>query len=278
MCAGYRIQFTRLFVRLTLFDSSATMGIFRNVGRSKRRKKRSQTPTRPSVDAGGASIGSELAASDQFEILVANKAAGSASNNDHRRKNKNSLFSYFSSDNDDSTVSSITTGDYGGFFQGKKGYYNPSTAAQSLSTFCCCGESDNTAVAGTNRTHPSSTDNTLIQSSTYGTVQPTDSRSQQYHRSMNGSRCGPQDYSVNPSRRLFLFSSYWGRSRKQTQRIPSPPAPNNMSASLFDNLSEDDMDIDIQRSYSFGGSRRDGAGRASKSVSLRRVLTWKRRA
>jgi hypothetical protein len=259
------------------------MRLFRQVRGSKRRQRRKQPSSRSTVgvDPGEASIGSELAASDQFEILVANKAAGSISNHENKRKNKSGFLGYFSSDNDDSTVSSITTGDYGGFFHGKKSYYNTS-AAQSLSSFCCCGESDNTATAGTNRTFPSSTDNTLIQSSTYGTLQPTDSRSQHY-RSQNGSRCcGPQDYSVNPngSRRPFLFSSYWGRSRNHNKRLPKSSPPNNMTASLFDNLSEDDVDIDIQRSYSFGGgSRRVGPGKNSdKSVSIRRVLTWKRRA
>jgi hypothetical protein len=261
------------------------MRLFRQLGGSNRRNRRKQATLLQTggVDPAEASIGSELAASDQFEILVANKAAGSISNHEHRRKKQNSFLSYFSSENDDSTVSSITTGDYGGFFQGKKSYYNPSSAAQSLSSLCCCGESNNTAAAGTNRTFPSSTDNTLIQSSTYGTVQPTDSRSQQYYRSQNGSRCcGPQDYSVNPngSRRPFFFSSYWGRSRNHNKRLPSSTPPKNMSASLFDNLSEDEVDIDIQRSYSFGGgSRRGGTGKNScKPVSLRRVLTWKRRA
>jgi hypothetical protein len=249
------------------------MRLFRQVGGSKRRNRRKNASSRSAfgVETGAASIGSELAASDQFEILVARRPTGSIVNQEHRRKNKNGFLSYFSSENDDSTVSSITTGEYGGFFQGKK--------AQSLSSLCCCGESDSTAAAGTNRTYPSSTDNTLIQSSAYGTFQPTDSRSQQNHRSINLSRClGPQDYSVSASRRPFLFSSYWGRGRNHNKRF-SPQPPNNMSASLFDNLSEDDVDIDIQRSYSFGGSRRGGAGRIScKPVSLRRVLTWNRRA
>jgi hypothetical protein len=244
------------------------MRIFKVGSKTRKIRKQNSLTSRQQIEP-IPSIGSELAASDQFEILVSKKTSAITLNNEHRRKNKGSILGYFGSDNDDSTVSSITTVEYGGFFYSRKPYYyNPSSAAKSLSSLCCCGESDNTTT-GTHRTNPSSTDNTLIQNSAYGTIQPTDSRSQ--YRSMSGSRCCGPDYSVSPTgRRSFLFSGYWGRSRigNNNKQVP------NMSASLFDNLSDDEMDIDMKRSGSFSGSRQNH----HKPVSLRRVLTWKRRA
>jgi hypothetical protein len=257
------------------------MRIFRVGSKSRKLRKQNSFASRQQLVEPIPSIGSELAASDQFEILVSAKDSGL--NSEHRRKNKSSSFlSYFSSENDDSTVSSLTTGEYGFFHNKKPYYYNATNAADSISSWCCCVDSDNTTAGATRRTHPSSTDNTLIQNSAYGTLQPNDSRSQQY-RSMNGSRCcGPE--TISPRHRSFLFSNYWGRHRNannnhsiQNANASIKNVP-NMSASLFDNLSEDELDIKINRSNSFSVGRRGGIrNQNSNPVSLRRAITWKRR-
>ena len=99
------------------------MRIFRASGSKKHRKLRKQhslLTSKPPLMETIPSIGSELAASDQFEIIVATRRDNNnndASGGEPRRKTKNGFFSYFSSDNDDSTMSSITTIEYGGFFQ-----------------------------------------------------------------------------------------------------------------------------------------------------------------
>lgn len=265
------------------------MRIFRVGSKNRKLRKQNSFASKQQPIESIPSIGSELAASDQFEIVVArrdNDVPG-----DHRRKTKGGFFSYFSSDNDDSTVSSITTVEYGGFFHSKRPYsiHNATNAAAaSISSWCCCGDSDNTTTGGgaTRRTHPSSTDNTLIQHSAYGTLQPNDSRSQMY-RSMSGSRCCGPDASVSPMKRQrsFLFSNYyWGRSNRNSKYVTANSSIKNipnMSASLFDDLSEDELDIHAKRSTSFSVGRRGGKKYAPdpshKPVSLRRVMTWKRK-
>jgi hypothetical protein len=238
------------------------------------------------------SIGSDLAASDQFEILVAKKETNVTG--ELRKKSKGSFLSYFGSDNDDSTVSSITTLEYGGFFQSKKSYNIRSAtnaAAESISSWCCCGDSDNTTAGATRRTHLSSTENTLIQNSAYGTIQPTDSRSHQY-RSISGSRCCGPDYSISPNQRQKSFSLsnfFGGRSRTSAHNINDGYNMNrnrslknspNTSASLFDDLSEDELDLQVNRSTSFSvrrGKKNATSQSDNKPVSLRRVMTWKRK-
>ena len=298
------------------------MRIFR-VGSNKHRKLRRQHSLLASkqqhplpIDS-IPSIGSELAASDQFEIVVARRENDGPGEQQPQRKKTRSggFFSYFSSDNDDSTVSSITTVEYGGFFHTNHGsskrqysiHHATSAAAASISSWCCCGDSDHTTAnttmngGATRRTHPSSTDNTLIQHSAYGTLQPNDSRSQMY-RSMSGggSRCCGPDGSVSPIKRQrsFLFSNYyWGRNNNNNQNHrnhnnnhrflntnSSMKNTPNMSASLFDDLSEDELDIHVKRSTSFSVGRRAGkkyyvppTSTDTKPVSLRRVMTWKRK-
>lgn len=268
------------------------MRIFRVGSKNRKLRKQNSFASKQQPIETIPSIGSELAASDQFEIVVARRE--NDVNGEHRRKPKSGFLSYFSSDNDDSTVSSITTVEYGGFFHNKRPYYihnATNAAAASISSWCCCGDSDtNTTTGGaTRRTHPSSTDNTLIQHSAYGTLQPNDSRSQMY-RSMNGSRCCGPDGSVSPIKRQrsFLFSNYyWGRTSRNNINSSHYINTNssmknvpNMSASLFDDLSEDELDINMKRSTSFSVGRRskkypqDPSG---KPVSLRRVMTWKRK-
>ena len=299
------------------------MRIFR-VGSNKHRKLRrqhsllaSKQQQHPLPIDSIPSIGSELAASDQFEIVVARRENDGPGEQQPQRKKTRSggFFSYFSSDNDDSTVSSITTVEYGGFFRtnhssSKRQYsihHATSAAAASISSWCCCGDSDHTTAnttmngGATRRTHPSSTDNTLIQHSAYGTLQPNDSRSQMY-RSMSGggSRCCGPDGSVSPIKRQrsFLFSNYyWGRNNNNNQNHrnhnnnhrflntnSSMKNTPNMSASLFDDLSEDELDIHVKRSTSFSVGRRAGkkyyvppTSTDTKPVSLRRVMTWKRK-
>ena len=299
------------------------MRIFR-VGSNKHRKLRrqhsllaSKQQQHPLPIDSIPSIGSELAASDQFEIVVARRENDGPGEQQQQRKKTRSggFFSYFSSDNDDSTVSSITTVEYGGFFRtnhssSKRQYsihHATSAAAASISSWCCCGDSDHTTAnttmngGATRRTHPSSTDNTLIQHSAYGTLQPNDSRSQMY-RSMSGggSRCCGPDGSVSPIKRQrsFLFSNYyWGRNNNNNQNHrnhnnnhrflntnSSMKNTPNMSASLFDDLSEDELDIHVKRSTSFSVGRRAGkkyyvppTSTDTKPVSLRRVMTWKRK-
>jgi hypothetical protein len=266
------------------------------------------------------SIGSELAASDQFEIVVSSRRDTDrpGSSEQRRGKIKNGFFAFFTSDQDDSTVSSITTVEYGGgFFHGKRTYSIHKVthaAAASISSWCCCGdESDPTStkknhhhgttnsssVAATRQTLPSSTtDNTLIQHSMYGsgmTIQPTDSRSQMMmYRSMSGS--------VSPIKRQrsFVLFPQWGRNSNNnkgdgnkymihTNNSMKNTTP-NMSASLFDDLSEDELDLLVKRSNSFSVGRRGKKSMSDPSlpspllnqqqqqqVSLRRVMTWKRK-
>ena len=274
------------------------MRIFRVGSKNRKLRKQNSFASRQPAIENIPSIGSELAASDQFEIVVARRE-NDVNGEKHRRKphNKSGGFlSYFSSDNDDSTVSSITTVEYGGFFHSKRPYYihnATNAAAASISSWCCCGDSDNNTTGGaTRRTHPSSTDNTLIQHSAYGALQPNDSRSQ--YRSMNGSRCCGPDGSVSPIKRQrsFLFSNYysWGRNSRNhsnshyinTNCSMKNTVP-NMSASLFDDLSEDELDINAKRSTSFSVGRHRNNRKNSqdplsnKPVSLRHVMTWKRR-
>ena len=122
------------------------------------------------------------------------------------------------------------------------------------------------------------------------------------YRSMSGggSRCCGPDGSVSPIKRQrsFLFSNYyWGRNNNNNQNHrnhnnnhrflntnSSMKNTPNMSASLFDDLSEDELDIHVKRSTSFSVGRRAGkkyyvppTSTDTKPVSLRRVMTWKRK-
>jgi hypothetical protein len=149
-------------------------------------------------------------------------------------------------------VSSITTGENRVFYRFTKRYDH--NEATSLTTWCCCGSD----MSSTQRTHPSSTDNTLLaQNSTFGTL-PAQGSLRSIYRS-NSKCCGPEQSTVaQSSRRPKLFGRRgWGRGSKATTK---------MNASLFDNLSDDELDEDMNRT-----------SKRRRTMPLRRALAWKRK-
>lgn len=224
-------------------------------------RKNAARPPKPEPEA---SIGSELADNDQFEIFVMKKIADARDLASVKKKNKGSMMTYLSNDNDDSTVSSITTGDHhrGGFYRFNKPYNN--SDASALTSWCCCGSDTSLA---TKRTFRTGTDNTLLaQNSTFGTLQQSDSRSQYRSSVANGKCCGPDYLTASPSKRPKLLGRRgWGRRSKTTSV---------MSASLFDTLSDDDLDEELNRT---GHEVNNKRGNRKRPMPLRRVLTWKRK-
>lgn len=253
------------------------------------------------------SIGSELAASDQFDIVVLKKylssSAAAEKNNTngplkHGRQTKNSggtIMSYFSSDNDDSTVSSITEGDNNrgttsAFYRFNSPRYDSSAAASSLSSWCCCsGNSDNM----TQPTFRSGTDNTLLARDSVmygGALQPTDSRSllprSRSLGTQNKGFSGDNPASVAPNntnnkrpKLLSLRGGVWGR---KASRVNS-----EMSASLFDNLSEDDLEEEMNRPANDENNYHNNNKLLTQTNSnillrkgskpMRRAINWKRK-
>lgn len=174
---------------------------------------------------------------------------------------------YFNSGNDDSTISSITTVEHRGFPRFASRSYNHPGAATSLMVAlcsgCCCGS--DTPVA-----YPMSTDNTLIaRNSTFGTLSASNSfQSVNHSRSLvvrNGKCFGQEYLSAQSIRRPKLLG------RRGWSRWQKPPTE-KMSPSLFDNLSEDELDEEMNRTGCDVGAKKQKRG-----LPLRGVLTWKRK-
>jgi hypothetical protein len=277
------------------------MRLFKSSSGRQRTHAKSLVPSSPPphLIESMSSIGSELADSDQFEIVVRKKpVAKDATVTSSKVKHSTTLFSYFSKDNDDSTVSSITEGDHrlmgGGqvFYRFHKTYYdNTAVAASSLSSWCCCSHGSSDTTAGlTQRTYRTGTDNTLLaRDSVYGHLQPADSRSHNYRHNncgaMVGDKCCGPDYSVpsirrsnslhHSNRRPLLLcrrggGGAWGK--RVGSRVTS-----EMSASLFDNLSEDEPDDDGHNHRSLEATESRISKSRKKSKPARRGLSWKRK-